>query len=46
MITNENPVEDPISILTQSDFEAINRYIESPESATTFGEMPEVGASW
>jgi hypothetical protein len=42
MITNENPVEDPISILTQSDFEAINRYIESPESATTFGEMPEV----
>lgn len=32
---------DWIPQLTQEDFTRIKTYIESPESATTFGEMPE-----
>lgn len=30
-----------VSTLTQEHIDAIRAYIESPESATTFGEMPE-----
>jgi hypothetical protein len=33
---------EPLLRLTNTHLEEINAYIESPESATTFGQMPEV----
>jgi hypothetical protein len=41
MILNENYDENIISRLTQANLDRINAYIESPQSATTFGYMPE-----
>lgn len=37
------PLEDPASLqgLTARDYEAIRAYLESTQSATTFGEMPD-----
>jgi hypothetical protein len=41
MILNPIYPEDIVNRLTQKNIERINEYIESKESATTFGEMPE-----
>lgn len=41
MILTENYPEGILEHLTQSNIDAINSYIESTESATTFGEMPQ-----
>lgn len=43
MIISPNPPDDIISRLSNSDIEVIHAYIESSESATTFGEMPQRG---
>lgn len=41
MIISPNYPEDFIQHLSQENLTAINNYIESSESATTFGQMPE-----
>jgi hypothetical protein len=41
MILNPIYPEDVVSRLTQKNIDRINEYIESKESATTFGQMPE-----
>ena len=41
MILNENFSPGVLSELTDKDFVAIHDYIESPQSATTFGQMPD-----
>ncbi len=40
MILNPNFPPGVVGLLTPQDFDAINAYIESPHSATTFGKMP------
>lgn len=44
MIIEEDYPEDVFSRFTKENFDAINDYIDSPQSATTFGTMPEHGA--
>ena len=41
MIISPNPPKDVVKRFTKSNMEAINAYIDSSESATTFGVMPE-----
>lgn len=41
MIITKNYPEDLFTRLTQKNLDEINAYIESKESATTFGSMPE-----
>lgn len=41
MILNENFPENVLNHLTKANIDTINDYIESKESATTFGKMPE-----
>lgn len=41
MITTPDYPLDVVGRLDQNNLEAINRYIESKESATTFGSMPD-----
>jgi hypothetical protein len=41
MILTEDFPEDVISRLSQGNIDQINAYIESKESATTFGKLPE-----
>lgn len=41
MIISDNVPENLLVHLTQEHIDKINAYIESPESATTFGTMPE-----
>jgi hypothetical protein len=41
MILNTKYPSDILNRLTQKDLDKINAYIESKESATTFGQMPE-----
>jgi hypothetical protein len=41
MILNEDFPDDIISRLSQRNLDQINAYIESKESATTFGKLPE-----
>ena len=41
MILTPNVTEEVLGNLSQANLEQINKYIESSESATTFGEMPE-----
>lgn len=41
MILNPDFPPGVIGLLSPEDFEKINAYIESPESATTFGKMPK-----
>jgi hypothetical protein len=43
MIIDNNYNENAILNLSQSNFEEINAYINSPQSATTFGSMPQRG---
>jgi hypothetical protein len=43
MIIDNNYNENSILNLSQSNFEEINAYINSPQSATTFGSMPQRG---
>ena len=42
MIISDNYPPDVVSRLSRENMEAINAYIDSTESATTFGHMPEV----
>jgi hypothetical protein len=42
MILTPNLPKEAIFRLTNEHLEAVNAYIDSPESATTFGQMPEV----
>lgn len=42
MIISDNHPPDVIQRLSQSNLEAVNEYIGSTQSATTFGTMPEV----
>lgn len=41
MIVSANFPEDVLDRFSQDDIDAVTAYIESPESATTFGKMPE-----
>lgn len=41
MILSPNPPEDAVERLGREDFDKIHAYLESKESATTFGKMPE-----
>lgn len=41
MIISDSPPEDIVDKLTQDNMKAIHAYIESPATATTFGDMPE-----
>lgn len=41
MIISPNPPEDVVTRLSDDNMKAINDYIESAESATTFGSMPQ-----
>lgn len=43
MIIDNDYNENSILNLSQSNFEEINAYINSPQSATTFGSMPQRG---
>lgn len=45
MVLGPTPDDLLINNLGQEDFNKINSYIESPQSATTFGELPEKRAS-
>lgn len=43
MILTPDLNPDVMSRLTKTNMDTINAYIESPESATTFGDMPKTG---
>jgi hypothetical protein len=43
MIISPNPPSNVVTMLSRDNMEAINAYISSSASATTFGDMPQTG---